>query len=126
MIGAITGLFLAAFLTYLIMKATIRLNLHKFFLFTGSLIIFIAGGLMSHITMGLQEIGILLFLREKAWNLSFLIPNDSLLGKILHAFIGYEASPTILQMIIYLLYIAFMLYILWKGFNFRLKFNKRK
>lgn len=115
LIGALTGLFLAAIVSYLIVRAAIRLNLRMFFLITGSMVVVIAAGLASHITMALQELGILPFNEIIAWNLSSFISDESLLGKLLHAFIGYVAAPTVLQLIVYIVFIAAMLHILWKG-----------
>ncbi len=55
--GAALGLALAAAITYLIFRSTIRLNLRAFFIVTESLLIVIAAGLIGHSVMALQEIG---------------------------------------------------------------------
>ena len=119
MLGAFVGLIIAALLSFLLVKAAIRLNLRLFFLITGSMVVVIAAGLASHITMALQELGVVPFHNVIAWDLSSLISDDSLLGKMLHAFIGYVAAPTVLQLLIYALYIAVMLHVLWKGPSLR-------
>lgn len=115
MIGAFVGLFLAGILSYLIVKAAVILQLRMFFLITGSMIVIIAAGLASHITMAFQELGFLPYHDVIAWNLSGFISDESLVGKLLHALIGYVAAPTVLQFIVYLLFIATMLHILWRG-----------
>ncbi|WP_410513291.1 FTR1 family protein [Paenibacillus sp. BR2-3] len=115
MFGALIGLILAFIVSYLIVKATIRLNLRMFFLITGTMVVVIAAGLASHITMALQELGIVPLHELIAWDLSWFIHDESLLGKLLHAFIGYVAVPTVMQLVVYAVYIAVMLHLLWKG-----------
>ncbi|BCG60392.1 FTR1 family iron permease [Paenibacillus sp. URB8-2] len=123
MFGAFIGLVLAAVISFFIVKATIRLNLRMFFLITGSMVIVIAAGLASHVTMALQELGIIPLHELIAWDLSGFIQDESLLGKLLHAFTGYVAAPTVIQLVVYVIYIAIMLHLLWKGPTF---FSKKQ
>ena len=103
--GAVLGLVLAAGITYLIFGSAIRLNLRTFFVVTGSFLILIAAGLVAHSVMALQEIGWLPIGTSTAWNVGWLISNDGLLGKLLHAFVGYEAAPTWLMVAFYTAYV---------------------
>lgn len=105
--GAILGLVIAAGITYLLFRSAIRLNLRNFFIATGILLILIAAGLVGHSVMALQEIGWLPFGTNIAWNLEAFISNEGLTGRLLHAFVGYEAAPTILMVAAYLLYVTF-------------------
>lgn len=116
MTGALIGLVISGIIAYLITKAAVRLNLQKFFLITGSLIVVIAGGLVAHISGVLQELGLTVLTRI-AWDLSWLISDEALLGKLLHAFTGYIAAPTVLQFLVYVAYIGGMLRFLWKGIS---------
>ena len=103
--GAALGLALAAGITYLIFRSALRLNLRTFFIVTGSFLIIIAAGLVGHSVMALQEIGWLPIGMSTAWDLGWLISNDGLLGKLLHAFVGYEAAPTWLMVAFYAAYV---------------------
>ncbi len=103
--GAALGLALAAGITYLIFRSALRLNLRTFFIVTGSFLIIIAAGLVGHSVMALQEIGWLPIGMSTAWDLGWLISNDGLLGKLLHAFVGYEAAPTWLMVACYTAYV---------------------
>ncbi|MBI3359689.1 MAG: FTR1 family protein [Chloroflexi bacterium] len=105
--GAALGLAIAASITYLIFRSAIRLNLRAFFIVTGSLLILIAAGLVGHSLMALQEIGWLPFATATAWDLGWLISNEALLGRLLHAFIGYEAAPSWLMAAGYAAYVVF-------------------
>ncbi len=103
--GAALGLALAAGIAYLIFRSAIRLNLRVFFIVTGSLLIVIAAGLVGHSVMALQEIGWLPVGTAIAWDAGYLISNDGLLGRLLHAFIGYEAAPSALMVAAYAAYV---------------------
>ncbi|WP_206812624.1 FTR1 family iron permease [Paradesulfitobacterium ferrireducens] len=104
--GAVIGLVIAAFLSALLFKTTVKLDLRKFFLITGWLLIFVAAGLVSHTIHGLGELGIVPQIIESVWSLEWLISDGSLLGKLLHAFIGYESTPSLMQMLAYALYLV--------------------
>lgn len=103
--GALLGLATAAGITYLIFRSSVRLNLRTFFMVTGSLLILIAAGLVGHSVMVLQEIGWLPFGQATAWNLGWLISNDGVLGRLLHALVGYDAAPSVLMVIAYSFYV---------------------
>jgi hypothetical protein len=55
------------------------------------MVLWMAAGLVGHSVMALQELGWLSFGTATAWDLGWLIPNDALSGRLLHAFIGYDA-----------------------------------
>jgi high-affinity iron transporter len=105
--GAILGLVIAAAITYLLFRSAVRLNLRNFFVVTGIFLILIAAGLIGHSVMALQDIGWLPIGTAIAWNLQAIISNDGLAGRLLHAFFGYEATPTFLMVVAYGLYVVF-------------------
>jgi high-affinity iron transporter len=104
--GAIIGLTIAAVIAYLIFKAAIRFNLRWFFVLTGSLLILIAGGLIAHVTAILQEMQILPVFIKEVWNTNSIINEDGFFGRILHAFIGYNGNPTLIEISAYTSYIV--------------------
>jgi high-affinity iron transporter len=107
LLGAVLGLVVAAGITYLLFRSAIRLNLRNFFIVTGIFLILIAAGLIGHSVMALQEIGWLPIGTGIAWNLQGFISNEGLAGRLLHAFFGYEAAPTLLMVLAYALYVIF-------------------
>lgn len=104
--GAILGLVIAAGITYLLFRSAIRLNLRNFFIVTGIFLILIAAGLIGHSVMALQDIGWLPIGTTIVWNLQALISNEGLAGRLLHAFVGYEAAPILLMVFAYALYVV--------------------
>ena len=105
--GAVFGLVVAAGITYLLFRSAIRLNLRNFFIVTGVFLILIAAGLIGRSVMALQDIGWLPIGTTIAWDFQGFIPNEGLAGRLLHAFFGYEAAPTVLMVLAYSLYVIF-------------------
>jgi len=106
LLGAVLGLLIAFGIVYLVFRTALRLNLRTFFMVTGLLLIFIAAGLVGHSVQALQELGVLPGFTQALWDTGWLIGEDGLLGRLLHAFIGYEARPTLWQVLAYGLYLV--------------------
>lgn len=105
--GAFLGLAAAAAIAYMIFASTIRLNLRRFFVVTGFLLIFIAAGLCAHFFMALHEVGFH-ELGMTAWSTKAILDNESVLGRLLHAFMGYHDEPTVMQVVAYFGYLGIM------------------
>lgn len=104
--GSFLGLALAAILVYALFCTSARINLRAFFVVTGILLIFIAAGLVAHATHSLQEAGILPILLGQAWDTTLWIGEETLLGGLLHVFLGYSARPSGLEVLAYLAYLV--------------------
>jgi high-affinity iron transporter len=108
-LGGLLGLAIAIGIGYSIYKGTSRLNLRVFFNVTGLLLILFAAGLLAHGIHEFQEAGIIPVLVEQVWDVSSLIPETSVLGRFLTAIFGYNANPSLLEVIAYMLYMSFTL-----------------
>ena len=104
LIGGAIGLVLAIAAGYAMYGLAIRLDLRLFFDVTSLLLLIFAAGLFAHAIHEFQEIGWLPFLTAQAWNLETVLPNNSLVGSILRALIGYNDSPSVLEVVTYLAY----------------------
>lgn len=91
--GVLTGLLIYAGLA--------RVKSQHLFSVTNILILFLAGSLASQLAKTLNQAGLVTLLSEPAWNSSGLLPGDSSLGILLHALVGYEPSPSMLQLVFY-------------------------
>jgi len=108
LLGAFLGLIIAGIISYLIFNTSVRLNLRRFFIVTGTMLLFIAAGMVSQAAHALEEAGLLSgALTNVAWNSGQFISDSGLAGKMLHVFVGYTAKPMLIQVILYLAYIAF-------------------
>ena len=106
MFGAFLGLALAVVLGAMLYRGGIKLNLRTFFRITGGILIVVAAGLFAFAIHELQEAGWLPFLSGQAFDLSSLLADDAGAGAVLRALIGYNADPTLLELIAWLGYLV--------------------
>ncbi|PCI17763.1 MAG: hypothetical protein COB62_07325 [Piscirickettsiaceae bacterium] len=97
-IGAGIGVSIGVFVYYLIVSLS-SLSAIRFILLV---LILIAGGMVSQATQMLLQAD-LLPSQLPIWDTSGIISEQSLVGQILFAMMGYEATPTMLQVIFYVL-----------------------
>lgn len=106
LLGAALGILLALVLGYLIYRGTVRINLSKFFTYTGFFLIIVAAGVLSYGVHDLQEAGILPGLHSLAFDVSSVIPPASWYGTILKGTINFTPATTWLEAIVWVLYVA--------------------
>ncbi len=104
--GAVVGLGTAVLLGALIYRGSYRLNLRTFFNVTSLLLLLIGAGLFARGAGELQEAGILPPLVQHMWNTDAAIPETSAAGSLLGALFGYQSAPSLLQVMLYLVYLA--------------------
>jgi high-affinity iron transporter len=105
-IGLVLGLSAAVVLGVAIYKRSIRINLSKFFLFTGTALIVIAGGVLSHGIKEFQDFGVLPGANAFVWNWNN--PNN-LIESFLSGTIGISTTTTWLQLFVWVLYLGLIL-----------------
>ncbi|GAB4523408.1 MAG: FTR1 family protein [Anaerolineales bacterium] len=102
--GALLGLGLAIVLGWGLFRATIHLNLQKFFQITGMLLLVFAAGLVAHGVHEFNELGWIPALIEHVWDINPFLNEKSILGEILKALFGYNGNPSLTEVIAYLGY----------------------
>ena len=105
-LGALAGIAVAVALGLGIYWGGVRLNLHKFFRYTGIFILFVAAGLMAGVVRNLHEAGVWNWLQAPVWDLSRTLPNASVTGTVLSGLLGYHESPTWGEALAWLLYLV--------------------
>ena len=105
-LGALLGLGAAAVLGWALFAATLRLDLRRFFLVTGFLLLLFAAGLVAHGVHELNEAGWIPAIVEQLWDTSLLINEESSLGVMLKALFGYNADPSLTEVLAYWLYLG--------------------
>ncbi len=99
--GALLGLLSAVAVGAAITYGGVRLNLRQFFRWTGLLIVFVAAGLLAGGLRAFHEAGVWNGLQETAFDLSNVLPADSVVGTLLSGFFGYQDTPTVGEVAIY-------------------------
>jgi high-affinity iron transporter len=105
-VGLILGLTAAVILGVAIYRRSLRINLSKFFLFTGSALLVVAGGVLAHGVMEFQELGVIPGGEAFAWNWNN--PNN-VIETFLSGTIGISTTTTWLQLFVWVLYLGFFL-----------------
>ena len=105
-IGALLGLGTAIALGWMLFATTIRLNLKRFFQVTGVLLILFAAGLVAHGVHEFVEAGLLPAIIDPVWDMTTFIPEASFIGAVLKALFGYNADPTLMEMLAYFGYLV--------------------
>jgi high-affinity iron transporter len=104
-IGSISG-FIVGVVIY---TGLIKLAGKYIFKVSTILLILIAAGLASEAAGILTSVGVIEMYRETLWDTSWLIDNNSIVGKLLHITVGYDSKPNGMQIIFYLSSIMFTL-----------------
>jgi high-affinity iron transporter len=104
-LGATLGLGLAALLGFLIYRGALKINLSKFFKYTGAFLIIVAAGIFVYGVGELQEIGWFPFLTGTSYDLSGVITKDSWLETLLRGTISFKTAPTILESLVWFAYV---------------------
>ncbi len=105
-VGALLGLGTAVMLGYLLYRGAIRIDLTRFFTWTGGFLIVIAAGVLGYGVHDLQEAGILPGLGNLAWDVSGSIDEGSWYGALLKGVFNVSAETTWLQLVAWTLYVA--------------------
>ncbi len=104
--GGLAGIATAAVLGWGLYRATIRLSLRRFFQVTGWLLILFAAGLFAHAVHEFVEAGFLPALIDPVWNSEAILSEASPGGILFRTLLGYNADPTLLEVLAYFAYFA--------------------
>lgn len=97
--GTGIGIVAALALAVLLLKGIRLIPLHHFFTATGIFLLMLGAGLTMHGVGELQEAGVFSLFTTQAWDTAWLLPKGSLLGEIAEILIGYEPTPSVLQVL---------------------------
>jgi high-affinity iron transporter len=106
LIGAALGVATAVLLGYLMYRGALRINLTKFFTWTGAFLILVAGGVLSYGVHDLQEAGILPGLNYLAFDVSSAIPPTSWYGTLLKGIFNFSPATTWLELTVWIAYVV--------------------
>jgi high-affinity iron transporter len=109
LIGWAVGLGAAIGLGVAIYQGAVRINLAKFFRWTGVLLVFVAGGILSYGIHDLQEAAFLPGLHTLAFDVSGTIDPGSWYATLLKGIFNFTPATTVLQAVAWLLYVGTVL-----------------
>ena len=106
LLGAALGIATAVVLGYLFYRGAIKINLGRFFTWTGAILILVAAGVLAYGVHDLQEARILPGLDNLAFDVSDVVPPDSLVGTILKGTLNFSPATTWLEAVAWVAYVA--------------------
>jgi len=101
--GGLAGLTAGVIAGIALYTGLLRIPLRYLFKATSILVLFIAAGMASQATRFLIQADLLPSLAAPLWDTSGLLSQSSVLGVLMHGFIGYDARPAGMQIVVYLL-----------------------
>ena len=126
--GSLLGLGLSVSIGLLVFYGIRTINLSKFFKITNVILVLFAAGLITYGIHELIEAGVVNPIIEEVWNIKHILPEKfpdgnpltaewlEILGTLLKALFGYNANPSLLEIIVYpllLTSLSFMAYKIW-------------
>jgi high-affinity iron transporter len=105
-LGALLGILVAAAVGYGIYAGGIKLNLRKFFRWTGIFILIVAAGILAGSVRAFHEAGLWNGLQTIVFDLSGIMPVDSPIGTVFAGILGYEDTPTVGEVLVYVAFLA--------------------
>ncbi len=109
MLGWIVGLGGAVALGVAIYRGVLRIDLGRFFRWTGILLVFVAAGILSYGVHDLQEAGVLPGLNTLAFDASRIVDPSSWYAALLKGIFNFTPQTTVLQAVVWVLYVGIVL-----------------
>lgn len=105
-LGFALGLGTAIGLGIALYKSALRINLGRFFFWTGLLLIFVAAGVLSYGVHDLQEAGDLPGLNSLLFDVSAAVPPGSWYGSVLKGVFNFSPQTSVLEGLVWLMYVV--------------------
>jgi high-affinity iron transporter len=99
--GTLLGIAAGAAVGFLLYVGMLKIPMRWFFSVTSTLILLLAAGMAARMAHFLVQADLLPSLKSPLWDVSAVLPTSSPIGILLHALIGYEAAPTGLEVLFY-------------------------
>jgi high-affinity iron transporter len=106
LIGLVIGVIAAAGIAWAMYAGAVRVNLAKFFTYTGLFLIIVAAGILSYGIGALQTVGWLPGHHHRAFDISASLDWSAWYGQILQGVFNVTPTPTVLQLLAWLTYLV--------------------
>ncbi|MEU4625145.1 iron uptake transporter permease EfeU [Actinoplanes sp. NPDC023801] len=114
LLGVSLGLATAVALGWLLYLSAVRINLSRFFTWTGALLVLVAAGIAKYGVHDLQEAGALPGLNDLAFDVSGAVPPETWYAELLRGMVNFTPAPTVLETVVWLAYgIPVLVLFLW-------------
>ncbi|MEV7685285.1 iron uptake transporter permease EfeU [Streptomyces bungoensis] len=128
LIGVALGLATAVLLGWLFYRGALRINLAKFFTWTGGMLVVVAAGVLAYGFHDLQEANWIPGISDLAFDISGTIPPDSWYGTLLKGVFNFQPDPTVVQLSVWAAYLVptLAVFLITPEFAARLRGRRRE
>lgn len=114
-LGSVIGLGVAIAVGVLMYGFGIRIHLRRFFQVTAVVLLLFAAGLVTRAAAEFAEVGLLPAFVAQVWNTRGVLSQDVGVGAILRALFGYSDRPSLLEVLVYVGYLALVVLLVRTG-----------
>jgi len=107
--GGALGVAGGAAVSWLLYRGLTAIPMRHLFKVTNGMVAFLAAGMAGQAAAILSNLGYLPTLGDQIWDTSAILRDDSVVGKALHALVGYSDRPSGIQLIAFLATLAALL-----------------
>jgi len=115
LVGGALGLAMAGLIGFAIIRYSVKLNLRTFFNVTGILLILFAAGLVARGLHEFGEAGAVPALVEHMWDSNWIVNDQSTLGELLTSLLGYNGTPSLTEVLGYVVYWILVVYLVYRA-----------
>ncbi|MGH6878959.1 MAG: FTR1 family iron permease [Rhizomicrobium sp.] len=101
LLGGALGLAAGAATTALMYFGLLAIPAHRLFGVTAGLITLLAAGMAAQAILFLQQGGYVEYFTRTVWDTSWILRQDSIVGRMLHTLVGYSDTPNGAQLLAY-------------------------
>ncbi len=106
LLGGALGVLAGALVSWLLYRGLVAIPMRHLFKITNGMIALLAAGMAGQAAAILAGVGMLPTLGDELWDTSGILRDDSILGRALHALIGYSDRPPGVQVLAFALTLA--------------------
>ncbi|MEU8000233.1 iron uptake transporter permease EfeU [Catellatospora sp. NPDC049111] len=103
-VAILTGIATSIALGFLMYRSALKINLTKFFTWTGVLLVLVAAGILKYGVHDLLEAGVLPGLNTLAFDISTALPPTTWYAELLRGTLNFTPAPTVLETIAWVAY----------------------
>lgn len=103
LVGGLAGVTGGAVVSFGLYRSLVAIPIRRLFAVTNVLVALMAAGMAGQAALLLSQVGLLPTLGDELWDTSWLLRDDGLMGRALHALVGYSDRPMGVQLAAYVL-----------------------
>ncbi|GAB4049608.1 iron uptake transporter permease EfeU [Catellatospora paridis] len=103
-VAILAGIGTSVALGFLMYRSAVRINLTKFFTWTGVLLVLVAAGILKYGVHDLLEAGVLPGLNTLAFDISATLPPTTWYAELLRGMFNFTPAPTVLETVAWVAY----------------------